>query len=63
MFFNYEQIKSDKQRYMVGIVLNDKELNIDEQTEDEFKENGFNILCISKINNAVRFFLLLMDHL
>ena len=41
---------------MLGIVLSDHNMNIDEEMENDFKAAGYQVLCISQINNAVKFF-------
>jgi len=53
---NPKEVERDSRRYMLGIVLSDHNMNIDEEMENDFKAAGYQVLCISQINNAVKFF-------
>jgi hypothetical protein len=61
------EVQSGKQRYALGIVLNDAQLTVDEPLESLMLKNKFNIVWITRINYAVvaqyscwRFFSLLL---
>lgn len=46
-------VKSGKQRYAIGIILNNSELIVDSLMEDLMLKNDYNIVWITKINHAV----------
>ena len=48
-----KKVEANKQRYIMGVILNDKKLKVDEYSEGEFEKNGYKVICITKINNAV----------
>ncbi len=48
-----KRTQASKQRYIIGAVLNDSGLDVDEDSERELKRNGYTITSISRINNAV----------
>lgn len=50
------KIASDKQRFLVGAVLSDENMNTNTDLETEFKKRDFQVLCISRISNAVTIF-------
>ena len=51
--FKIFKICKGKQRYAIGIVLNDKDLNLDSNLENLLVKNGYKISWITKIDNAV----------
>lgn len=47
------KIAADKQRFLVGAVLSDENMNTNTDLETAFKKQDFQVLCISRISNAV----------
>lgn len=50
---NPKRTKSGKQRFIVGTILNDQNMNTNRKLEEEFKQHGYNFICVSQINYAV----------
>lgn len=47
------KVEASKQRFIIGIVLNGSQMDIDEHSENEFKKKDYKMICMTKINNAV----------
>ncbi len=47
------KIENIHQRFIIGLILNDENLNIDEISQKSLKKYGYIMTTISKINNAV----------
>ena len=46
-------VEKGKQRYAIGIILNDSDLSVDSKLEELMLKNNYNIVWITKINHAV----------
>lgn len=48
-----EKVEKGKQRFALGVILNDSELNIDSNVQKIFVDSSYKICWLTKIDNAV----------